>query len=173
MKTCSHCKTEKPLTEFYKDKTKLGGYRLQCKVCTKLKKKKRCSSCKTMKKLDEFYANSSRCKDCERTRSKSRSKGSQTITMEDIEEMTMVCSSYRTKTIGMKVCDNCNLDLKIDHFGPDSKKTDGLNTTCSTCLSLQDVTNETVIKLKRNRQFLHSFLIDKIENLTQSEENIP
>ena len=35
MKRCSTCKVEKPLTEFYKDKTKKDGLRSQCKSCVK------------------------------------------------------------------------------------------------------------------------------------------
>jgi len=33
MKTCSHCKIEKPLTEFYKNKSKNDGASSNCKVC--------------------------------------------------------------------------------------------------------------------------------------------
>lgn len=35
MKTCSKCKIEKELTEFYKDKTKSDGFRKTCKSCKK------------------------------------------------------------------------------------------------------------------------------------------
>jgi hypothetical protein len=33
MKTCTKCKEEKPLTEFYKSRNLKDGYRYQCKVC--------------------------------------------------------------------------------------------------------------------------------------------
>jgi len=33
MKTCSHCKTEKPLTEFHKTKQAKDGLAFKCKVC--------------------------------------------------------------------------------------------------------------------------------------------
>ena len=35
MKTCSHCKAEKPLTEFYKNKTRKDGLQCACKVCNR------------------------------------------------------------------------------------------------------------------------------------------
>lgn len=35
MKTCGSCKVEQPLTEFYKDCTKLDGLRTTCKTCKK------------------------------------------------------------------------------------------------------------------------------------------
>ena len=34
-KTCTKCKETKPVSEFYKDKTKKGGFRPNCKRCTK------------------------------------------------------------------------------------------------------------------------------------------
>ena len=33
VKTCNQCGAVKALTEFYKDKTKKGGYKKQCKAC--------------------------------------------------------------------------------------------------------------------------------------------
>ncbi len=39
MKTCNKCKTEKPLTEFYKCKTLKDGHQRQCKLCTSERKK--------------------------------------------------------------------------------------------------------------------------------------
>jgi len=39
MKTCSKCKEEKELTEFYKDKSKKSGVMSQCKLCRKDKPK--------------------------------------------------------------------------------------------------------------------------------------
>ena len=170
MRTCSHCKEEKNLSEFYKDKTKPDGYRLQCKVCTRKKKKKKCTSCKATKKIEEFYDNSSRCISCEKERSKKRSKGSQVITMDDIDQMEGACIALRSKTAGMKVCPSCELDLKIDHFSPDSKNLDGLSEKCSTCISLNGVTNKTTIKLKRNKQFLILFLADRMEEASQKDK---
>lgn len=35
MKICKKCGTEKPLSEFYKRKSTLDGYRNQCKKCSK------------------------------------------------------------------------------------------------------------------------------------------
>lgn len=40
MKTCSHCKTEKPLTEFYSNKSKKNGFSSWCKPCDLEKQKK-------------------------------------------------------------------------------------------------------------------------------------
>lgn len=36
MKFCNSCKTEQPLTEFYKDRTKVDGLRTTCKTCKKV-----------------------------------------------------------------------------------------------------------------------------------------
>lgn len=36
MKQCKHCLQKKPLSEFYKDKSKSDGYRYICKACTKI-----------------------------------------------------------------------------------------------------------------------------------------
>lgn len=35
MKTCSHCKAEKPLTEFHRNKSVASGYQSECKSCRK------------------------------------------------------------------------------------------------------------------------------------------
>lgn len=32
-KTCTHCQTEKPLDDFYKCKTSIGGHKCVCKPC--------------------------------------------------------------------------------------------------------------------------------------------
>ena len=39
-KMCSNCKTEKPITEFYKRKDRTDSYRSQCKSCTNEKSRK-------------------------------------------------------------------------------------------------------------------------------------
>ena len=35
MKTCNQCKVEKPLTDYYRDKSRIDGLMYRCKVCTK------------------------------------------------------------------------------------------------------------------------------------------
>lgn len=40
MKTCSACKQEKPLSEFYRSKNKPGGYAYLCKCCSDISNKK-------------------------------------------------------------------------------------------------------------------------------------
>ena len=40
MKICSACKIEKPLTDFYKAKSKPGGYAYVCKACSDVANKK-------------------------------------------------------------------------------------------------------------------------------------
>lgn len=39
MKTCSKCRIEKPLTDFYKDSRKKDGLRTDCKTCSEKRKK--------------------------------------------------------------------------------------------------------------------------------------
>jgi hypothetical protein len=34
MKTCYHCKTEKPFSEFHKDRSRKDGYGNECKICS-------------------------------------------------------------------------------------------------------------------------------------------
>jgi hypothetical protein len=40
VKTCTACKKELPLSEFYKDKSRKGGLTLRCKTCTRKRRKK-------------------------------------------------------------------------------------------------------------------------------------
>ena len=40
MKTCCKCKTEKPLSEFYKNKSKKDGHGTECKQCKKSETRK-------------------------------------------------------------------------------------------------------------------------------------
>src|SRR6188768_3917853 len=78
-KVCTSCKTEKRLTEFYKDKYQKSGYRPSCKICLKIKQKelrhkysslvsrevkdkKVCCCCKKEKNILEYVKNRC-CKD--------------------------------------------------------------------------------------------------------------
>jgi hypothetical protein len=40
MKRCTKCNEEKPLTDYYKDKSKSDGYRTECKSCKKMYSKR-------------------------------------------------------------------------------------------------------------------------------------
>ena len=51
MKTCTICKTEKTLLEFYKDKSKKGGFRNDCKKCKDTKTKEYATKNLESKKL--------------------------------------------------------------------------------------------------------------------------
>ena|ERR1035437_10348569 len=57
MKTCSKCKTVKPLTKYYKDCGTIDGYQYICKACRKVAypptDKTRATARKTAKKLKE------------------------------------------------------------------------------------------------------------------------
>ena len=72
MKLCQACNTEKPETEFYRDRSRSDGLNWRCKPCHKEhiahlamqpprnpppEGMKRCQRCKETKPLDEFFAN--------------------------------------------------------------------------------------------------------------------
>jgi hypothetical protein len=65
MKKCSKCEIEKPLTEFYKDKTKKDGLKSCCKICSeKTKKTYRQNNFEKVrdsskKRYDKYYKNNS------------------------------------------------------------------------------------------------------------------
>jgi hypothetical protein len=75
MKLCQACNTEKPETEFYRDRSRSDGLNWRCKPCHKEhiahvamqpprnpppEGMKRCSRCKEMKSVDEFFADKNR-----------------------------------------------------------------------------------------------------------------
>lgn len=86
MKLCQDCNTEKPETEFYRDRTRSDGLNWRCKPCHKAHVArvsmqppknppppgmKRCQRCKEIKPLDEFFADKNQydgharmCKSC-------------------------------------------------------------------------------------------------------------
>jgi len=83
MKTCSKCKQEKELTEFWKDRSRPDGHRSCCIKCkggrvrledVKVKNgKKRCSKCEKIKPISEFNKDSRQssgirpdCKECKK-----------------------------------------------------------------------------------------------------------
>lgn len=92
MKLCQACNTEKPETEFYRDKTRSDGLNWRCKPCHKAhvawvsmqpprnpapEGMKRCGRCKETKPSDEFYADKTQydghtrmCKLCQTDRFK-------------------------------------------------------------------------------------------------------
>ena len=82
-KICKKCGIEKPLDEFYKDKSKKDGHENKCKECKYTKKKiyvpvkeghKICCTCGEEKSFDNFYKKGngyrSNCKECENKRIK-------------------------------------------------------------------------------------------------------
>ena len=152
MRVCTHCKEEKNESEFYKDKTKPDGLRQQCKPCTKIKKKKKCSGCNTTKPMSEFYASSSRCKECEKERSKKRNKGNQPITIEDLDIVSECLIGVRTNSTGMKVCQTCNTDLPIEAYATDCKTTDGYRDSCEKCLAIGEEEDELIRGILQDKQ---------------------
>lgn len=55
-KVCGECKTLKSLSDFYKDKDSLGGYRRMCKVCIRRQEKARKDLIPTAKKQADYRA---------------------------------------------------------------------------------------------------------------------
>lgn len=152
MRVCTNCKEEKEESEFYKDATKPDGLRLQCKPCTKIKKKKKCSACQNTKPLSDFYATGSRCKECEKERSKKRNKGSQPITDDDLDFMEECLDGIRTNAIGMKICKTCQIDLPIEAYATDCKTTDGYRDSCEKCLAMEGEEDDLVKKILQGKQ---------------------
>ncbi len=79
---CIECETKKPLSEFYKDKSRKGGHKTKCKICFEKSRRspytpirfegiKCCAKCNTYKEFFEFSSNKSKedgfqtyCKSC-------------------------------------------------------------------------------------------------------------
>jgi len=92
MKHCTACNTEKPESEFYRDRSRPDGLNWRCKPCHRLhiadvamrpprnlapEGMKRCQRCKETKPLDQFFADKNQydgkqraCRDCQVTRHK-------------------------------------------------------------------------------------------------------
>lgn len=90
MKLCRDCSTEKPLDEFYRDRSRPDGLNWRCKPCHRIhladvsmrpprhrtpEGTKRCQRCKETKPLAEFFADKNQydgharmCKPCQTTR---------------------------------------------------------------------------------------------------------
>jgi hypothetical protein len=170
-KTCTCCNTNKPLVEFYKDRTQRDGYRLMCKTCTKGSKSKVCKYCNTKKKVRDFYPGSSRCKDCEANRSKSRSKGAQLLTKADLNILTDCIAATQTHKYGMKICTACKYDVRTDLFNSCQAEIDGYKPICSACERLErsgSLGDPFLSQFTRGQQMIH---IDILETMEKNNEN--
>lgn len=148
VKTCSTCKEDKPVSEFYKNSGHSDGLASRCKKChdggksdaTRSNKKKLlkaardmgfniCSSCDVPKPLSEFYPGEHRCKKCESERASRYNRKVKTgWTQEDYD---------RAYSIQGGCCDICHRQfdvLSADHCHSKNKKRGLLCTECNLLL---------------------------------------
>jgi len=125
MKDCNKCNEKKPLTEFYKDKSKNTGYRNECKSCKKMYAKgfRQTEEYKIWKRANskayyhKVYKHDPEYKNREKARRIKREYG---ITLEDYE-----------KHLGSP-CDICGDDsLHLDHCHETGLVRGGLCARCN------------------------------------------
>ena len=130
-KVCSKCKTEKPVAEFGKDRSRSDGLRSYCRQCQRDYDKsknnpprttgtKTCSKCKTEKPVAEFSKQKSssdglraQCRQCQRVYDKSRNNPP--------------CMT------GTKTCGKCKTEKPVAEFCKDRSRSDGRNWKCKEC----------------------------------------
>ena len=158
-KTCSQCKQERNMIEFYKCNTNLDGLHSNCKCCVDLEKKnkrkqqnsleKTCKECGIKKLNINFRQNrhnrtitEDTCKACEDKHKK-------------IEKQEYI------KTITHKVCYTCKQIKELSQFGALSKSIDGHRGECLECHR-----NKNRVFMCRKRQ---DFSFRKLENILHKE----
>ena len=162
-KTCTCCNQTQELSFFYKDRTQRDGYRLRCKLCTKGAKPKKCSYCKATKKARDF--------------TQKRSKGSQLLTLTDVEPLSSCLSAVHTQKTNMKICDSCSKDLQLSVFFPDTKQLDGYRPNCQSCerlLAAGESENPFISQFTSAQQAIHLTITDILNdhNKETDEDNI-
>ena len=136
-KVCSTCNQNKPLTEYYKDKSKSDGLRYSCKSCrnqqTQTYKEnhkqivltpdyqKQCSNCNQLLSKDKFNKDlsstdtlKSTCKQC----------------INQNKNKIIIPSDYK------KQCSKCKLLLSKENFNIDNVRKDNLRVECKLCQSI-------------------------------------
>jgi very-short-patch-repair endonuclease len=136
IKLCSTCREEKPLTDFYANKSNRDGLEIRCKDCRKNHKmqykvtmerievlNKICPQCKEDKLASEYYKNSDSrdnlrkiCKDC----------------CKKMDQIVINTPKIVTET---KNCSTCKVNKNIDDFFKRKKSYDGYTGVCKICIN--------------------------------------
>lgn len=150
-KTCRDCGETKELCEYRKDPYKPLGRENRCKLCTRnryaartpdsaivaqrariARGEKLCSRCRAVLPLANFYRlrgrkpYSSMCRRCSAAAQRERKGlGTRTSRNEIVELM----------RLGIKRCGRCKLELPRSSFHKNTKKRDGLQSSCRECTS--------------------------------------
>ncbi len=149
-KTCSRCKSVKPVSEFHHNRTSGDGYSAQCKDCIKTYTiryvennksgarrhdqpgQKLCHTCNTVKPTTGFCQNvwhkdgrSTRCKECQ-----SKYQREQRKRYKAKNSLEAVC-------VREKKCYVCKLIKSADEFYPNLNKHDGLASDCKSCAKVK------------------------------------
>jgi len=139
-KFCLQCQTEKPLNQFYTEKSSKDGYRNHCKKCFMLRSKKViaiqlplfafskiCSKCGIEKPLDQFYPQPNglfgcraNCKQCGNKRTRERQ---------------LEIASGEVIQVTSKVCSSCKQEKAMSEFGNSRVTPDRHTARCKKCLN--------------------------------------
>lgn len=153
-KVCTRCKQEKPITDFYKNRTSKGGVDTRCKSChnaqISVRRRKQgaddgreltkatvpsgivptetkvCTICKQEKPVTDFYPNGAN-----KYRSACKScdaKRRQERTARYIQERSEGRIITTTKT-----CRRCKKEKPVSEFYPNTRARDGLDIYCTPC----------------------------------------
>lgn len=161
-KKCTKCKKTKDVSDFHKDKNRKDGYNHYCKSCVKKKRlksqtKKTCHVCKQEKPISQFHAQTSRCKVCDKKRTRTTIKSAQST--ENIEKLIQALDATRTNILRTKQCEVCTKVKDIEEFPRNSKNIDGCDNTCHRCKNRSKAKNMT------ERELIFDSGVDKMEIL--------
>jgi len=143
MKTCTICKTEKYISEFYKDSRKTDKLQSHCKICDKDKKLKRktklkpiliekkCSRCNKIKPIKYFNKDTH------------TNSGYKTYCKECVKLYRQLLQNREKIEVEEKKCYTCKKIKTIENYTNCSANLDGKNGICKECSK---------ISAKRGRQ---------------------
>lgn len=185
LKQCSKCKKKKPLSEFYKDKSMVDGYKNFCKKCENQQKNARikCQNCGKKKPIKDFnelksyfegdgkrippsigsiskrYGKGRYCKECEKKLIDELKKvGTGILPPVDMVTQCDVCNSAWSKSAGART-------LVIPIERSDGCTRNRLVHICSNCaLRLGYPVSFDVIKVKIKNTLKHIELIDMTDS---------
>lgn len=163
MKTCTHCKKEKGIEMFFKDKQKKSGYSPVCKECKTQNNKKWAKNNPEKVTLvkDKWLSNNKEYRQIISLRSHLKRKYGLTIEQYEflVEKQNGVCAICKKEdTIGRLSVDHCHKTGKIR----------GL--LCRNCNSMLGLAKESSILLRAGIDYLKSF--DDVHACTLADKNL-
>lgn len=133
VKSCTKCKSEKPLYEFSSNPSCKFGVHSRCKKCMSISTRKwsrrraksasaiTCGHCRSKKDSSEFYKGYSWCKECCRIGSKARRARNKSLLTES------------PPTQKPKTCSLCGICKHPSEFSSSYSARDGLQSRCRSC----------------------------------------